>query len=125
VLQTNFANFRQISFIVEFIKFFFPDVSSIHEIEVRIHLTGLDHNQNLEDLIINHCHYYLDSSPSYPWYGQFPTVHSGHSANEFFNIQWAADCEGTAVEHVGVDHRRPDIFVSKQLLYSADVLTGC
>lgn len=38
-------------------------------------------------------------------------------------IEWAAHRERTTVEHVGVDHRCADILVSKQLLYSAYVVT--
>ena len=45
------------------------------------------------------------------------------STREFFNVQWAAHGERSAVEYVGVDHRGADILVAEQLLDGADVAT--
>jgi hypothetical protein len=39
-------------------------------------------------------------------------------------VERAADAQRAAIEYVSVDHSRFDIFVTKQFLHGADVVTG-
>ena len=39
-------------------------------------------------------------------------------------VEWAADTERTAIEHVSVDHCRLDVFVTELFLHGADVVTS-
>ena len=37
-------------------------------------------------------------------------------------IEGAADSEGSPIDHVGIDHRRAEIFVAEEVLDGADIV---
>jgi len=45
-------------------------------------------------------------------------------AESFFAVEWTQDAAASAVEDMGVDHRRRDILVPQQLLHGPDVVAG-
>ena len=39
-------------------------------------------------------------------------------------VEWTADSQSAAIEDVGIDHRRLDVFVAEEFLNRPDVVVG-